>query len=563
MIAELGSRRSAGPLRYDVCIVGSGPAGITVAHELRDSGLRIVVLESGVERTTPHGDRLRETRSDGIAIKDWSRERVLGGASTTWAGLSSPMDDVDLAPRSYLRDSGWPIGPDELSRGYEEASERYGFPPPSAFEVRGDAGLGRLRAKGDLAPAWREVDEKLFLAAAEPQDFGRDHRSTFEGEAVDLLLDATVVELLPDAKSGDAGARVSAVRVLTADGREARVEARAFVLATGGIENARLLLLSRGAWPAGLGNSRDQVGRCLMNHPKNYHGFLRFAKPVTSLPYYFGCLEGGFAGYAGLRLPTAVQRERGLLNSYVRLEPMFPWTDSQGVEALVLFVKRSSSFLRSWRRRHGGEVVELRDYSETGDDSELQNARKSFLQWAKLPFVVLGDLPRVLRYLRFRLGRAKPLVRRARVRNFMEMEPDPENRVTLAEELDALGNPLPLVTHRCTDRDKASIAAVHDALAGELARLGIGVLEEPLDAGAEPWPIDQDASHHMGTTRMGTDPATSVCDPDLRLHEVENVFLAGASVFPSSGCANPTYTLVALSIRLARHLREVLGRGPR
>ena len=93
----------------------------------------------------------------------------------------------------------------------------------------------------------------------------------------------------------------------------------------------------------------------------------------------------------------------------------------------------------------------------------------------------------------------------------------------------------------------------------ELPRAGVGRLESELTPDLDPWPIDQDASHHMGTTRMGTDPARSVVDANLRLHEVENVFVAGASVFPTSGCANPTFTLVALSIRLARHLARECG----
>jgi choline dehydrogenase-like flavoprotein len=140
----------------------------------------------------------------------------------------------------------------------------------------------------------------------------------------------------------------------------------------------------------------------------------------------------------------------------------------------------------------------------------------------------------------------------------MEMEPDPENRVTLSDALDANGVPVPRVAHRCTELDRRSLVALHEELGRELESTGVGRLESDL-ATADPWPVDQDASHHMGTTRMGTDPATSVVDPDLRLHTIGNVWCAGASVFPTSGCANPTLTIVALSIRLARHLRTVLA----
>jgi choline dehydrogenase-like flavoprotein len=136
------------------------------------------------------------------------------------------------------------------------------------------------------------------------------------------------------------------------------------------------------------------------------------------------------------------------------------------------------------------------------------------------------------------------------------MEPSSGNRVTLSDARDVNGQPLARVRHRCTELDRRSMVELHRALREELSANGIGELEGDLER-AEPWPIDQDASHHMGSTRMGLDPRTSVVDPELRVHGTANVWVAGSSVFPTSGCANPTYTIVALSIRLARHLRNV------
>lgn len=556
MIADLNETSSAEPLAYDVCIVGSGPAGMTVACELRDAGLRICVLESGKRRTSRHGDRLRRVLSEGIPIKEYSRERVLGGASTTWAGLSSPLDEVDLRPRPFLRHSGWPISREELLPFYGEAAERYRFPPLSFF---GPEGFGAIREEGDVQPTWDRIDEKVFLACSQPQNFGREFCGVFEEPGIDLYLDATLLCL----EGAPGGGRIDTGRVRSSGGNELRVRAAIWVVATGGIENARLLLNSRDLCPRGLGNERDQVGRYMMNHPKNYYGILRLDQPVTELPYYFGCLYQDYAGYSGLRLRQDLQAERGLLNSYVRFEPLFPWSDNPGVEALVFFVKHSQFVFTRWKARKQGKLISLRDYSETGDDSDLQNERKSALELVALLGKVIANLPRVSQYLYFRLiERARPRIRRVRLRNFMEMEPDPENRVVLSEELDDYGQPLPLVRHRCTELDRRSLIALHEVLVEELPRAGLGQLVTRLHE-EESWPITQDASHHMGTTRMGRDPATSVVDPDCRLHGVENVYLAGASVFPTSGCANPTFTLVALAIRLARHLRrDVFGHEP-
>lgn len=551
MIVDSEGSADSQPPSYDVCIVGSGPAGGTLARELARGDLRVCVLESGVRKPTARGDRLRRVVSDGIRIKDYSRERVLGGASTSWAGLSSPLDLADLAPRTYLRQSGWPIPPEELYEYYEEAAREYRFPE---LELFGPSGFGALRSTGDAEPVWKALDEKVFLAADDPQNFGREWLETYERDGVDLYLDATVARL----EAGSDG-RVEAVVTRNASGAERRFTARAYVLATGGLENARLLLNSKRADGSALGNEHDQVGRHLMNHPKNYHGIVRLRRPVQDLPYYFGCLYEGYAGYAGMRLPEDEQRERELMNAYVRMEPLFPWSDNRGIEALVLLAKSSRFLFSRWKSRQKGKIVALRDYAETGDDSDTKNERKGFWDWVGLVGLVIVNLPRVAQYAYYRLlSGKKPAIKRVRLRNFMEMEPDPENRVLLSDELDELGQPLPLVRHRPTERDRKSLIALHERLVEEFEQAGFGRLETEL-ASASPWPIDQDASHHMGTTRMGTDPAHSVVDPTGRVHSVPNLYAAGASVFPTSGCANPTFTIVALSIRLARTLRAELS----
>jgi len=554
MIVDLHERRDAELLPADVVVVGSGPAGMTLVRELAGSGLRITVLESGRLRPTREGDALRRVQHvRGIAIKDYSRERVLGGASSTWAGLSSPLDEVELHSRPALGLPGWPLSPGELRRYWDLAAQRYRFAPLASY---GPSGFGRLKARGDLSLSWQRLEEKVFLAAAEPQHFGKEHKHVFELPGVDLYLGATLLRL----ESIGAPGHIRRGLVAAPDGRSLPITGEVFVLATGGIENARLLLASTDLCPEGLGNEHDQVGRCLMNHPKNNHGIIRLTRPVRELPYHFGCLYQGYAGYAGLRLTDAEQARAELLNAYVRFEPLFPWSDNRGVESLVLLVKRSKLLFQFWKRRHRDEVVTLRDYSETGDDSELQNERKSALGWLGLTAGILLHLPSVARYVVARLSGRAPLVQRVRLRNFMEMEPHPENRVTLSHERDAHGERLARVAHDTTERDRRSLKALHAALAEELQRNGFGALESDLGR-ADPWPIDLDASHHLGTTRMGHDRRESVTNADGRLHGVDNVYLAGGSLFPTSGCANPTFTIVALAIRLAEHLATTVFAG--
>ncbi len=542
MIADLNELPWEDQRQYDVVIVGSGPAGMTLARELADTTLRVGVLESGQEQPTPRGDGLRRVASEGIHIKEYSRERVLGGASSTWSGLSSPLDDVDLLPRPYLRQSGWPLNRAQLEGLYREASTRYRFPDLELFEA---GGFDQLLDAGERRPNWDLIEEKVFLAAADAQHFGREGLTSFERKGLDLFLDATVVGL------EQVDDRIVSATVQTRGGSKVPFSARVFILAAGGIENARLLL------DADIGNQHDQVGRYMMNHPKNYSGILHLSTPIQELPYYFGCQSGPNAGYAGLRLKSAIQQDRGLLNAYVRLEPLFAWSDNEGIETLVLFAKKFKSIMTVMRRKSERSVIAMRDYSETGDDTELSNTRRSNWETAGLALRIVAHLPSVLMYLFFRLTKRAPKIRRVRIRNFMEMEPQPDNRVVLDDQQDANGRPRARVLHESSERDRNSLIALHEALQAEFTRTGLGSLDTDL-AQVRQWPITQDASHHMGTTRMGHDPESSVVTPECRVHGVQNLYCAGASVFPTSGCANPTYTIVALSIRLARQLRADL-----
>jgi len=546
MIHDLNEVENIG--RYDLCIVGSGPSGMTVANELKESGLKICILESGGLKPTKHGDLLRNVKSEGIHIKEYSRERVLGGASTTWSGLSSPLDIIDMKTRSYLPHSGWPISRDELLPFYDNAARDYRFPPMDLF---GESGLDHVRKKGDFELSWTNTEEKVFMAASEPQNFGKEFKYIFDTKGLDLYLNATLISL-----DGDGGSdSISVGNVRSGDNRAVKIEAKAFVLAAGGIENARILLNSKDNSAAGLGNDHDQVGRYLMNHPKNYYGVIHLRKSVKELPYYFGSLNKGYAGYAGLRLKESLQEEKKRLNCYVRFEPLFPWSDNQGVEGLVFLVKKCKVLLKSWMKMKEEDVVSLRDYSETGDDTDLMNERKTSIEWLVLFFIIILNLHRVIQYLYYRLAPfAVPKIKKVRLRNFMEMAPDPENRITLGKENDLFGQQVPVVIHQTSEIDRQSLIDLHKILKDELLTNGMGDLKTELDR-EEPWPITQDASHHLGSTRMGNDPGFSVVNPDCRLHGVTNVFLAGGSVFPTSGCANPTFTMVALSIRLAAFIK--------
>ncbi|PKP79739.1 MAG: hypothetical protein CVT80_14640 [Alphaproteobacteria bacterium HGW-Alphaproteobacteria-2] len=285
------------------------------------------------------------------------------------------------------------------------------------------------------------------------------------------------------------------------DGRRLRLGARHTVLAAGGIENARLLLAARGAMPMGLGNAHDQVGRHFMEHPRAMIGLVHGREGLRLWAAYRAFHARGSKLTPGLRLPDAVQEARGVLNAAATLKYRPP-----AGRSLLGRIYDSA-------RYHGAPNRQIAAGS----------------------------------------GAFQVMVR-------AEQAPDPESRVTLARAADALGLPQARLDWRLGAQETETARAMADAFARALAGAGIGGFERAawLDAPGAGWPTDPTISghalggyHHMGTTRMGTDPRTSVTDADCRLHGVDNLWIAGSSVFPTAGWSNPTLTILALALRLA------------
>ena len=530
---------------YDVCIVGSGPAGITVCAELMGSGRRICVLESGTETKTEFADSLRKAESHGIRVPPESRERILGGASHTWSGLCVPLDPVDFAARGWLHHLGWPITWGDLAP-YFQSAERYGFPRFDLF-----AGADAFVDNATAEPGWRNCQEKLFLCPSKPPRFGPEYRHLFLKQDVDLILGATVVDLPADGSRGRT--RVTAALCRSTSNRNVPIPADRFVLAAGAIDNARLLLNSKNVVPEGLGNEWDQVGRYLMNHPKNIRLIRVRQWPHWLKRYAVRSYEGG-AGFVGIRLRESQQLKEGVLNSCTRFLPyhFYPWTFSPVISAWREFVGRARARFSDERLSGGGSRMTTDDSALSVIATHPNRPSDARIETAWQAFV---SMPELLRLVVLRLvHHVSPSVPMIGLVNYVEMEPRPENRITLTDDRDALDMPVPRVVHEMSQRDLESLHRLHEQIATELKTMGCEaeVVGTPEELAKAEW---RDAYHYLGTTRMGVDPKKSVVNPNLRVHTVDNLYVAGGSVFPTSGCANPTMTIVALSIRLAEHLR--------
>lgn len=510
----------------DVCIVGGGAAGLALADALDGSSLNVLLVESGGLEPTEETERLNDAVNVGTGVVDprSSRRRVLGGATRLWAGQCVPLDDEDFEPREWVPGSGWPIGPAELAP-YYRAAERLLRIERAVYDERNWIPFrlepphwdpSRLRHRFTVWP--RRVDLARLTRS-------RLARST----NVHVLLNATVVRLETDAS----GRTVEAVELRSFPDRSGRIRARVVVLAAGGIENARLLLLSDGQNGAALGNEYDLVGRFFQEHPNSFAAEIAPRDACWLQDRYALLYRRGRRYLARCTLSPQAQRDDAVLNACAMLVFLHSGTSA---------VNTTKELVRAARERRLPDRLPARVASLTRDVPALGRVA-------------------IRRYL---LGRSPDaLPDRTVLHVFSEQAPNRESRVTLGEERDALGARKAQLDWRVTELEGRTVGVMARVAAEEFERLGLGRIELHDWMREEPAMRTRalrDSYHHIGTTRMSESPGAGVVDPACRVHGVANLYVAGTSVFPTSSWANPTFTAIALSLRLAEHLRGAVVR---
>ncbi|MGH7540235.1 MAG: GMC oxidoreductase [Gemmatimonadota bacterium] len=532
---SLVDARQLGPscdLSADVCIVGAGAAGITLASELAAARIDVILLESGGFQPDPDTQALYDLESVGYPIREsfMSRARYFGGSCNLWAGRCMRLEPADVADRSWVADSGWPIPYEEVERWYPAAARILGLPPVDRFDPRAWASelSGVERALFDAD----ELIPTVSLWAPRAKRFARYGKRLGKSRNVSIVLHANVTEI----ELAEDGRSVTRLRAATLDGGRLHVHAAVFILACGGLENARLLLASREVQPHGVGNAHDQVGRYFMDHPRAVFGSVRL-KEARALPLLGGRPLPDGRVQLGLGLAEETRRREGLLNHYATFESTYSQYAAHTYQSFVRTMK----------------VLLRRGYA--GSRFDLGRGKLG-----AIPDLIYLLTPRELmphRAYRWYV-RARDALRRKRgpvertVVYFCEQPPDPESRVTLSDRRDPLGLPRLALRWRIGDAVIASVRRLEEILASRLRETGTGEL---IPGDVEP--RFSDASHHLGTTRMSADPKRGVVDGTCRVHGVENLWVAGSSVFPSAGHANPTLTIVGLALRLADHLRRL------
>jgi choline dehydrogenase-like flavoprotein len=494
-------------IEADLCVVGAGAAGLAIARELAGGPIRVALLESGGLEMEPAVQALNEGHVVGHPYPplETTHLRWFGGTTNHWTAWVRPLEPIDFEARPWVPHSGWPFGSPELAPFHERARRFLGL-PERAFDLAAWEGRG-----GN--PPWRIDGDRvetrvLQIISRQNRRLGRTQRQALEGAAnVTVYLHATVLEVVPDA----AARHVRHLRV-TADGaRRLLARARRYVLAAGGIENPRLLLASSGAEPHGLGNRHGLVGRFFANHPSAYVGTLH------PMPRTLGATDTG-------RHATGTTHPFLALSERAQREARIPSVGFH-VGALALDGDHTA------RARSSGPPT-LADHVAA----------------------VAADVDRLVAGTPDSPGQRPPGIS---LQAIAEPVPDRESRVTLAPDRDRLGQRRVVLDWRVGPLVVESLRRAMEILAHEVGATARGRVHD--DSGRDDLRFTTQSFHHMGTTRMHRDPAEGVVDADCRVHGIDNLHVAGSSVFPTYGTANPTFTILALALRLCDHLRARLA----
>lgn len=551
MIVDFLQASAPSGVEVDLCVVGAGPAGIAIARSFIGTPVSVCVLESGGFDGEPDTQALYGGTSVGTVPFDPAtcRVRAFGGSGNVWGGGCIPLGAPDLARREWVPYSGWPFPYAELEPHYRQALaycgiERHTFGPGSF-----DTPPARPPPAFDAAQL---VNRNFILS---PVFFGEAYREELAQAAnITVMLHANLLELETDG----AAATVRAARIGSLGGRRGVVRARNYVLACGAIENARLLLLSDSVARHGLGNDRDLVGRFFMDHPSGKLGELSADHPDrVCRPYDRTGGKGPAPAFPELCLSDDAASKHRILAARVRpvaVEGQVP----PGIQALREF----RSALRKPSRDEALEGQMTAVAVEGGGQGTTPELGRLALRLG----LGLGGVARAI-------GRklvGEPVVRTDHVDvvGFFEQAPNRDSRITLGRGTDALGQRRVCVDWRLTPLDWHTYRTTARIVGDELARACRGRFRPApwLEQGCESMPPLRGTSHHLGTTRMSDDPDAGVVDRHCKVHGVDNLYVVGSSVFPAGGWAFPTFTIVALGLRLAEHLRtrarhEAAGTG--
>lgn len=541
-------------LEADLCIIGGGSAAIAVALEFIKTGKKIILLPGGGRNQSPSAIDLYRGKISPTGSHEpleENRLRMWGGTTTVWGGRCVPFDPIDFETRPWIPHSGWPIRHADLTDHVARACEL------------SEAGAADFDARsvfpGTQAEILRGFDNDEFVTWplerwSIPTDYCRRYRDELENAPnLRILLHAHAIHI----QMATNGHELKSVKAACTPGKNLHIKARDTVLACGALENVRLLLASNDVLPAGIGNENDLVGRYYQSHRFGVCGYAKLKDPSKDFIYEFEKDPEGV--YCRRRFwLTPMAQERHQVTNAVGFFFRNAAGSSEHRNAMVSSVLLAKTLI-------GG--------ASKGPMRLFQIIRDQRKELATHLGIVLKDAPSLffqlsaVVYTRLIAKRRLPMVLPPRKSNcfplFFQTEhaPNPESRVVLdPSSRDDFGMPRLDARIRFSEIDFRTVTNLITTFQERLEATGLGSFH--LSDGdraflANPQLQEFNSnSHNIGTTRMSDTPTTGVVDSNCKVHGVDNLYVAGSSVFPTSSHANPTLLIIALALRLADHLKE-------
>lgn len=503
--------------KFDICIVGSGAASLAMLAELLNTKLNVLVLEAGGENITDANQEQYKTISTKHPFPGAldGRFRVFGGSTTKWGAQSLPLEKIDFIERDWINNSGWPISYNEVSAYYPKVDSFLQLYPVEYAED-----ISTINQLAKLHPN-TNISLKFSKWSAKPDLRESFREQLIKSENVTLVQNANVVNINLFA-SGD---KVESLTCVNFEKKELKFFANKFVLACGGIENARLLLASNNQMSNGIGNQNGLVGRYLQDHP-NAHIATLHANNNKAQAYFNYFYIKGTRFLPRFVFSEKFQNDNLILNSSAYFSFV---TNESDLFSLI------KDFYRKYRRRS----LVVRDF--------------------KIILKVLKNIPQI-----FKIGYNYAIKKRVYTPNAVlklnlmtEATPLSSNRIMLSDEVDLLGMPKAIINWEGDELMRETFIKSAEFLKNYFEKLDFGRLELDKWIYESNWfDYIKDAKHHIGTTRMGEDEFSGVVDSDCRVFGINNLYIAGSSVFPTSGHSNPTTTIIALAFRLVDHLKN-------
>jgi choline dehydrogenase-like flavoprotein len=540
----------------DVAVVGAGVAGIVLALELANSGHEVALIESGRLHFSPEAQNLGEAHDfepKYHAPMSECTRRQLGGTSVIWGGRCLPYDRVDFDHRTYIQNSDWPIAYEDIECYFQKACD-YLFCGSSEFNINNIPNIGQK----SIVPGLPDTDvlTSVLERWSLPTNFGKEYFNHLKQSArIKLLYGLTCTEI----ETSESGNQVKSLQAKTLAGKNIQIKCKKYVLAGGGLNTTRLLMVSDSKHPGGIGNHSGLLGRFYMGHLSGDIAIVRFTTPPQDTIFGFDRDLDEVFVRRRFSFTRNFLHERQIANIVAWLgSPKFNDPSHQNGVLSSAYLALNMPVLKNYLT--SSTAIQKAVMGEEG-----QPVYRSHI------INILKDLPQTLTFIpsfgyqRYIAKRKIPALFVYSASNeyplhyHSEQVPNFNSTVSLSEKRDALGMRRLNIDLRFMQQDIDSVIQAHQCWDQHLRKHNCGYLQYLTDdLEASVWDQAGDGFHQIGTTRMSDSPATGVVCSNGNIHGFNDLFVASSSTFVTSGQANSTFMIVAFALRLAEHLNEKL-----